>query len=113
GFQPLFSVNHESLQVAQPLLLLPPLTLLAIVMSALSLLFVRATHGSYAMFGRLRVPTPIKPAIGGLAVGSLALAAYAATIGLGPDAQHDALSVLSIGYGFLQEVLADQLSEVH
>jgi CIC family chloride channel protein len=109
AFQPLFHVDTATLALTKPLILLPWLAILAIAMAGMSYLFIRALHGSQTLFERLSAPAWIKPAIGGLVTGLLGLSAYYAASGLDERSQHDALSVLSFGYGFLQRVLAGEL----
>ena len=108
GFHPLFSVGID-LEQAQPLHLIPPLAVLAVVMSLASLLFVRVLYGVEDAFGRLPLPMWSKPAIGGLLTGVVALVIFYGMAGMGDAAQHNSLSVLSYGYGFLQQVLTGNL----
>jgi len=105
GFEPLFEV--QAMQFDNPYLLMP-LTVLAVVMALASLAYVKCFYGLHNLFARWRVPNAVKPAVGGLITGGLAVGAYYALSPLGADAQKDSLSVLSIGYGFLQKVLDPQ-----
>ena len=102
GFKPLFEV--QAMQFDNPYLLMP-LTVLAVVMALASLAYIKCFYGLHKLFARWRVPNTVKPAIGGLMTGGLAVGAYYALAGLGTEAQNDSLSVLSIGYGFLQKIL--------
>lgn len=108
GFHPLFAVGVD-LASARPLHLIPPLTVLAIAMSALSLVYVRVFYGVEGVFERAPLPRWLKPAVGGALTGAVALALYYSVAALGPRAQHEALAVLSFGYGFLQDILAGDL----
>lgn len=72
---------------------------LALVLVAYGYVYVRALYGTHAAFGRWRVPAALKPAIGGLATGCIAVALYL----LSRNAE--SLSVLGFGYGVIQHVL--------
>jgi CIC family chloride channel protein len=102
GFTHLFSV--QAVAFNNPMLLLP-LAVLAVVMALASLLYVRTFYGVNKLFKRFRIPRHIKPAIGAFATGLFAVTLYYCTSSLGSHAQKSSLSVLSFGYGFLQEVL--------
>src|SRR5690606_31136372 len=108
GFHPLFMVGVD-LEAMRPLHLLPPLAILALAMALLALVYIRTFYGGERLFKALPWPKWFKPAVGGFLTGAVALWLYYAVPPLGPDRQHDVLSVLSFGYGFLQEVLAGQL----
>ena len=105
SFSPLFVVATADLAFTRPLLLLLPLAALALAMSVASLLYVKAFYTTQSLFQRMPLPSWLKPALGALASGVVAAVLYLAFKRLGPDAQHDSLSVLSFGYGFLQKVL--------
>jgi CIC family chloride channel protein len=103
GFEPLFTV--KAIGFDQPTLLLP-LTVLAVAMVLMSWVYIRSFYGISALFHRLKVPKIIKPAIGAGATGLFAFGLYYAIRASGtPDLAHDSLSVLSFGYGFLQNIL--------
>ncbi|MCE5325891.1 MAG: chloride channel protein [Planctomycetaceae bacterium] len=106
GFEPLLSVQ-PGLAFNNPLLL-GPLTILAAGMVVASLVYVRCFYGAQAMFKRFKVPPHFRPAIGAAATGLFALGIFYALSGLGGEAQHDSLNVLSFGYGILQKMLAGQ-----
>ncbi len=106
GFEPLFSVA-QGLKFNNPMLL-APLTVLAVCMVVASLLYVRCFYGISGLFKKLRIPPHIKPAIGALATGSLALAIFYGMARFGADTQTDSLNVLSFGYGILQKILGGQ-----
>ncbi len=108
SFEPLFEVTSRP-SISHPLLLLMPLAMLAITMSGMGLIFVKVLAWTRGLFERMPIPAWLKPGVGGLVTGVLAVTAYHAVAGLGPVAQWDALSVLATGYGFLQKVLAGQL----
>ncbi len=101
GAAPVFAVAHME-KFNRPLVLLP-LTALTLVAVGAGFLFARSLRGSQWLFGRLGVPAWLKPCIGGLGAGAVAVAIYVVMI---PSARHDALGVLAYGYGFFQKVLA-------
>ena len=104
AFKPLFGVSTE-LSFTRPLPLLLPLAILALAMSAMSLLYTKCLYGAVRLFAKLRMPRPLKPALGAGLTGVVAVVLYYCVRPLGADAQHDSLSVLSFGYGFLQKIL--------
>ncbi len=105
GFQPLFEV--EAIGFNQPLLLMP-LAVLAVVMVVMSWIYIKCFYGVSALFKRLRVPKMLKPAIGAGATGLFAVGLYYAIRSYADDKlAHESLSVLSFGYGFLQNVLTN------
>lgn len=108
GFHPLFEVGIDLTQT-RPLHLIPPLAVLAVAMSLLSLVYVTTLHRVEEVFSRLPWPYAIKAGVGGLLTGAVAVGLYYAVAPWGEHTQHDALSVLSYGYGFLQEVLAGEI----
>jgi CIC family chloride channel protein len=108
AFEPLFAVAHD-LSFTRPLPWLLPLAVLALVMAFASLVYTVALSGAHRLFRRLPVPRMLRPAIGSMLTGVLAVALFYGLAGLGGEAQRDGLSVLSFGYGFLQKVLANEL----
>ncbi len=78
---------------------LVPYAILALVLSAVGHVYVRTFHGIESAFERLRLHPIVKPALGGLLTGGLALGLMK-VLGDGR-----ALSVLSFGYAPLQESL--------
>ncbi len=108
-FRPLFAVT-PGLRFDNPALLLP-LAALALAMAGTSLVYCRSFYGAEKAFGRLGIPRVLKPAVGAMLTGALAVAIYYGAGGMGlftglaADAQRDTLDVLSYGYGFLQKVL--------
>ncbi len=107
GFEPLFTVQ-PGLHFNHPMLL-APLTILAIVMVAASLVYVRCFYGCQRLFHLLPMKPHLKPAVGALGTGLFALGIFYALSGAGRQAQHDSLSVLSFGYGILQKLLDGQI----
>jgi len=100
GFGSLFDTPHFTFHSAAELL---PYTMLAIVVALASGAFVQVFYGLHAAFERLRMPTVLKPALGGLFTGLVALLVYYLV--------HDArsLDVLSFGYGTVQHALSGDL----
>ena len=106
AFEPLFAVDQD-LTFTRPLPLLLPLSMLAVAMAIAALAYTKCFYGVHRLFKKMPVPRMIKPAIGAGLSGAVALALAFALGGLGREAQHDSLSVLSFGYGFLQKVLQE------
>ena len=92
------------MEFRNPLLLLP-LTVLAGVMVASSFAFSRIFHRTTWLFKRMALRPWLKPAVGAAGCGAVALGLWWALQSLGPEASHDGLSVLSMGYGYLQKIL--------
>ncbi|MCC7145809.1 MAG: chloride channel protein [Phycisphaeraceae bacterium] len=107
GFQALFEVQTLT-SFDNPLLLLP-LTALAIGMALASWAYVRCLYGTERLFKKLALPRVFKPALGALLTAAVALAGYYALTPWGEEARRHTLGTLSIGYGFLQEVLSGNL----
>ena len=105
GFDALFIVPQVEFDDPRLLLLLLPLSVLAVVMALGSLVYVKCLYGVRDLFRRLAVPKHFKPMIGALLTGLVAVLLYSAMSRLGKESGEDALSVLSFGYGFLQKVL--------
>ena len=103
GWKPLFSLAPEvlaQLTFDNPLSLVP-YSLLALFMIALAAFYVRSFYALTRFFKQLKIRPHIKPALGALASGALALLLYYA---LARDQR--VLAVLSFGYGALQDSLA-------
>jgi CIC family chloride channel protein len=100
GFGALFETPRFAFHSAVELL---PYTILAVVVALASGLFVKLFYGTHALFNRLRMPKPIKPMVGGVLTGGLAVVAYYGA--------HDVrtLDVLSFGYGSIQHALRGEL----
>ncbi|MCC6681212.1 MAG: chloride channel protein [Phycisphaeraceae bacterium] len=109
SFNPLFEVPVANLTYAKPLLLLPPLAVLAIVMAGASWFYVHCFYSTQKLFKNIPLPNWSKPAIGGLLTGLVALTLFYLARPLGQTQQQDTLSVLSFGYGFLQKVLISDI----
>jgi CIC family chloride channel protein len=80
---------------------LGPYLLLAIWVAILSMLYVRTFYGVTHLFHTMRMPRMFKLAVGAFLTGLVAIGLYYATHESKP-----ALSVLSFGYGILQDGLA-------
>ena len=100
GFGSLFATPRFTFRSAAELL---PYTLLAVVVALASGVFVQVFYGAHALFQRLRIPRVLKPALGGLLTGLLAMLVYA----VARDVR--ALDVLSFGYGAVQHALRGEL----
>ncbi len=81
GDAPAFAVPNVRLESA---LELPLYLVLGVLCAAAAVLFTRALMGSENLFNRLRLPPLLRPAVGGLAVGVLALA-FPQVLGRGYD----------------------------
>jgi CIC family chloride channel protein len=80
-----------------------PYSLLALVAALAAGLFVRVFHGSHALFTKLPMPKRLKPALGGLLTGGVALVAWSVA------RDQRSLDVLSFGYGSIQHALRGEL----
>jgi CIC family chloride channel protein len=81
---------------------LGPYLLLALWVALLSMLYVRTFYGVTHLFHRLPVPRIFKPAVGAFLTGAVGLALYLVS------GKAQVLSVLSFGYGILQDGLSDE-----
>ena len=99
GWAPLFSIPE--LVFADPRQLLA-YTALALFMVPLAMLYTRTFYGLTALFRRLPGPRHVRPAIGALLTGLVALGLYYAF-----DRNPAALAVLSFGYGGVQGALTE------
>jgi CIC family chloride channel protein len=100
GFGALFDTPHFSFHSAYELL---PYTVLALIVALGAGIFVKTFYGMHRLFERSRLPRFLRPAIGGLATGSLAVILYYST----RDAR--SLDVLAFGYGSIQSALHGRL----
>ena len=100
GFGALFDTPRFEFHSAYELL---PYTVLALVVALASGLFVKVFYGIHALFGRLRIPAALKPMIGGVLTGGIALLAFSSVRDM------RALDVLSFGYGSIQHALRGEL----
>ncbi|HEY7330871.1 MAG TPA: chloride channel protein [Gemmataceae bacterium] len=102
GWKPLFDMPAsmmESTTFTDPFHLVPYL-LLALFVVLLAMLYTRSFYGLTELFRRLPLPPHVKPAIGAFLAGLVGLVLF---FGLGQKIR--ALSVLSYGYGVLQDSL--------
>ncbi|MCC7408410.1 MAG: chloride channel protein [Phycisphaeraceae bacterium] len=106
GFMPLFEV-HTIRAFNNPFLLMP-LTVLAVVMVAGSWAYVRGLYAIEGWFKRMKLPRVLRPAVGAVATAVVAVAGYWAFRWFEPGRAESSLSVLGIGYGFLQDILVGQ-----
>lgn len=100
GFGSLFETPHFTFHSAFELI---PYTILALVLALAARIFIKVFYATHAMFKRWAIPAPIKPMIGGILTGLLALGLY--------ELMHDmrTLDVLSFGYGSIQHALHGEL----
>lgn len=100
GFGSLFETPRFTFHSVAELL---PYTVLALVVALASGMFVRVFYGIHALFQRTRIPAMLKPAVGGVLTGVLALVAY------GGMRDMRALDVLSFGYASIQHAMRGEL----
>ena len=100
-WRPLFS-TPDTLAFTSAWELLP-YSLLAIWVAVLAMIYVRTFYGVTHLFELLPIRKSFRPAIGAAGAGAVGVAIY---YGLGRHAS--GLSVLSYGYGVLQDVLRDE-----
>jgi CIC family chloride channel protein len=110
GFVHIFRIQ-PGLCFDNPLLLLPLLLLSAVLVGGAGL-YTTTFYRTRDLFARLELPGHLKPALGALATGLVALGAYHLARPLGDGAQRTALSVLSSGYGVLQDSLTAPAPDV-
>jgi len=102
GWEPLFSIPvslQRSLTFSEPRQLIA-YSLLALLLVVLAMLYTRSFYGLSHLFRRLPLPRAAKAGLGAMATGAVGLLLYA---GFRGDAR--VLSVLSFGYGSLQDAL--------
>ncbi len=100
SWTPLFAMPTETITFNDPLQLLP-YTILALLMSLLAMVYTRGFYGITHLFHRWKFPRLLKPMVGAALTGLVGVALYH---GFG---RLQALSVLSFGYGILQDGLID------
>jgi CIC family chloride channel protein len=99
-FLPIFGDNltHE----VSSLLELVPMTILALGLVAVGVVYIKTFYGIHRWSKKVPIPAFIKPAIGALASGGMALGLFYFW-----GQNRHALAVLATGYGTLQQALAD------
>jgi CIC family chloride channel protein len=107
GWQPLFTIPPQimSVLVFENALELVAYLLLAIVMVALASIYVRSFYGLTRAFHRLPIKPHFRPMIGATLTALLAVGAYYLL-----DHDQRALTILSFGYGIIQNALEMALS---
>jgi chloride channel protein, CIC family len=100
NWEPLFG-SLQGFTFDNPLQLLPYLVLSLFVV-ILAAIYTRSFYGLVHLFHKLKIPPAFKPAIGGLLTGLVGVGLYLAF-----SRDRSVLSVLSAGYGILQEALED------
>jgi CIC family chloride channel protein len=93
GFEPLFGFAGAHYQFTQPIHL-AWYAIIGILGGFVGLLYAKSFYGMVGLFGRLPIPRMVRPAVGGLLTGVLALGV--------PQA-------LGTGYGWIQQGLSRQL----
>jgi CIC family chloride channel protein len=99
-FLPLFG-NRMDFAVGSPAELLP-LSVLAVVLVAVGVLYIKTFYGTRDLFKKLPVVHHLRPMIGALLAGACGIGLYFAM-----DHDNRALAVLSTGYGGLQGAMED------
>jgi CIC family chloride channel protein len=102
-FLPLFGKQLQ-FQMSSVLELLP-MTILALVLVAVAVLFIKAFYGIHEIFKKSSLPAWVRPVIGAAAAGIIGLMLYWSR---GNDPR--ALAVLATGYGMLQIALTNPAS---
>jgi CIC family chloride channel protein len=99
-FLPLFGdgLHHE----LDSLLELAPMAILAFVLVAVAVLYIKIFYGIHGLAKSIPLPPFMRPVVGAVAAGLLGLGLYYAW-----NQDRHALAVLGTGYGTLQETLAD------
>ncbi len=90
GFEPIFGYYTEAFSVLR----LPFYAVLGLAAGGLAIVYVRSFYGVNSLFKKLGVPPHVKPMIGGLAVGLIAL--------VFPE-------VMATGYGWVQLIISGNL----
>ena len=103
-FMPLFG-NRLQYSLGSPVELLP-LTILAIILVAVGIVYIKVFYGTHRTFKKLPVIRHFRPMIGATMAGACAVSLYYLT---GKDER--ALAVLSTGYGALQ-IAVENCSEM-
>lgn len=104
GFAQLFTVA-PGIRFRDPTIL-APLTVLMLVTVGASWLYVKCFYGVHHYFDHLKIRPWVKPAIGALATGLVAIAGYFAVHHFYPESDVSTLAMLAVGYGFVQQTLS-------
>ncbi len=101
-FMPLFGnrLQHQLGSLSE----LGPLTLLALALVLMSIIYIKSFYGIHRLFKRWKVPPIVKPVVGATLAGLVGVGLY---FSIGQN--RTALSVLGTGYGTLQQALIDPL----
>ena len=108
GWKPLFSLPSDVISLlifTDPVRLLPYLVL-AVFMAVLAMLYTRSFYGLTHLFHKVPIRPHFKPAIGAFLTGVLGLGLYYAFGGEQQPLSKQLLSVMSFGYGVLQDGMA-------
>jgi CIC family chloride channel protein len=100
GFGSLFDTPRFTFHSAYELV---PYTVLALIVALCAGIFVKVFYGMHRAFEKSPFPRFLRPAIGGVATGAIALLLYIAT------RDPRTLDVLGFGYGSIQSALRGQL----
>lgn len=84
---------------------LPLYALLAVLIAGLAVVFVAALDGSHRLFRALPIPDWLRPALGGLAVGAIAIP-IVVYVGRSAGTVGHGLGVLGSGYGAVQAAIS-------
>lgn len=99
-FLPLFGsqLHHQLFSLAELL----PMTLLAGLLVLMGILYIKTFYGWHDRWKKAPIPAALRPVVGALLTGLVALAFY-----YGSSRNSHALAVLATGYGTLQRALVD------
>ncbi len=84
-----------------------PYTIEALLLALAAFVFVKTFYGTRTFFTNLKIPGFLKPAIGGLLTGSLALLLITIT-----NDRKYVIDVMGGGYGILQEIFQDGIAKI-
>ncbi|HEY2416207.1 MAG TPA: chloride channel protein [Pirellulaceae bacterium] len=102
-FLPIFgnALHHELSSLAELL----PMTILAVCLVAVGIVYIKVFYGLHRGFKRLPIPTLLRPVVGAVLAGSVGVGMYYCW-----GQNRDALAVLGTGYGTLQQALNEPQS---
>ncbi|MBW8885974.1 MAG: chloride channel protein, partial [Planctomycetia bacterium] len=102
-FLPIFgdALHHELSSLAELL----PMTILALCLVAMGILYIKTFYGLHRAFKRFRIASPLRPMLGALLAGLVGMGLYYSS-----GQNRDALAVLGTGYGTLQQALNEPQS---